>query len=492
MNQMTLEVSLRRSRNSAAWLAIGNYGNFGMSFLIFLVLARLLPPVEFGIVAIAGLFLDIFLIIARGGLADAVVRRHDLDEEYADTAFLVSAAAGLVCFLAFLALSHPIASAFNIPQLGDVLTALSSVFVISGLGAIHEGRLQRIFGFKSMAVRGIVANLVSGAAALWLASAGFGVWSLVAQRLLSALTTVVVTWIAFPWIPRFRLNAAYAKDQITFGSKIFCSTLLLTMTTRSFELIAAFFLGPVAAGYLRLCWRCIDVANQIAIFPLSSVALPTYARLQPDAGAVEKAYLHFVGLAATFSLPCFFGMAAMAPMLVPLLFGEQWAPAADPLQILCLVGPTMISNIFMWPVLYSADRAGDAVKFNLLQLILSVALSLATVRWGLNCLAAAHLVTDLLLWPFQHWFLRERAHISIRDTLVTLATPSLAAAAFAVIVAAIYPLVQDYRPLFTLLVSGGVGIVIYFPIMAVMFPNSGKTVLSSISSLKRLWQGRKH
>ena len=167
---------MRRSVTAAAWVALGNYANIGMSFLVFVALARFLSPSDFGLVAVASAFLDILLVIARGGLPDVVIRKHQLSEEFADTAFWVSTASGIVYCIIFIAFARPIARLFAMPDLQEVLIAISLMFIIGGLGAIYEGRLQRTFGFKTLSIRGMVANLISGVFALWLAYAGYGVW----------------------------------------------------------------------------------------------------------------------------------------------------------------------------------------------------------------------------------------------------------------------------------------------------------------------------
>lgn len=139
----------RRSFDAARWVAVASVGNVTLSFGVFLVLARLIGPAEFGMVAIAAVFIDILQIVARCGLPDAVVQRADLDEDFAATAFWVMLATGALCAAGLAALSGPIAWIFDLPTLQPVLCALSACFVITAAGAIHEARLQRSFDSAS-------------------------------------------------------------------------------------------------------------------------------------------------------------------------------------------------------------------------------------------------------------------------------------------------------------------------------------------------------
>ena len=424
-------VSMRRSMKSAAWVGIGNIANSGISFIVFVVLARLLSPAEFGVVAVATVFLDILAIVARGGLPDAIVQKHDLDEQYADTAFWVSTGVGVLCCLIMLVASYPIALIFRMPQLREVLEVLSVAFVIGGLGGIHEGRLQRSFGFKSLSIRGLVANLVSGGIALWLAFEGYGVWSLVVQRLLSSLAILIITWVAFPWIPRTRFNKVYAKEQLAFGSKVFGTNLLLVLNNRVHELIAALFLTAADVGYMRASWRCIDMVAQLAVIPLTSVALPTFARLQHERGKLETAYLHFIGISSTIAFPAMIGLAAIAPTLLPVMFGEKWRPAVPVLQILCLLAPPFVTNSFMWPALVAVNRTRQGLMFTIAQFLIGVTLSFIAAPFGVIYIAMSHLVRAFAVWPIGLGIMARYVHVSVARTLKTVAMPLAAALAMA-------------------------------------------------------------
>ena len=304
----------RRSFDAARWVAVASVGNVVLSFGVFLVLARLIGPAEFGMVAIAAVFIDILQIVARCGLPDAVVQRADLDEDFAATAFWVMLATGALCAVGLVALSGPIAWIFDLPALQPVLCALSACFVITAAGAIHEARLQRSFGFRKLALRALGANILGGAGALVLALDGYGVWSLVVQRLVAATATTLLTWVAARWIPPLRLHLASVREQIAFGSRLFCTYLLLVASIRSQEVIAAYFLSAADVGYLRLAWRCIDLVSQVAVIPLTTVGLTTYARLQDRPGELATAFYGFTEASSFLAVPAFFGMAAVAPV----------------------------------------------------------------------------------------------------------------------------------------------------------------------------------
>lgn len=465
----------------AAWVAAGNYVSIAVSFVVFIILARYLSPTEFGIVAVATVFLDVLQIVARGGLPDVIVQKHDLTEEYADTAFWVSNGIGVLSCLALLAFSYPISLAFKMPELAAVLAALSIVFVIGGLGAIHEGRLTRTFGFKSLSLRGLVANVVSGAVAVWLAFAGYGVWSLVTQRLLSSFAILIVTWIAYPWMPGFRFNRTYAKEQLAFGSNVFGTNLLLALNNRVHELIAALFLTAADVGYLRVAWRCIDLIAQFAVIPLASVALPTYSRLQHDHERLEHSYIHFLIISSTITYPALLGMAAVAPIFLFTIFGEQWRPAAPVLQILCLLAPPLVTNSFMWPMLVAANKTRYGLIFTILQFVLGSVLSFVAAPFGVIYIALSHLVRAYGVWPIGLWIMAKSVGISAAATLRAVGTPLAAAAAMAgavMLVQTLLPTRLDHKLSLAILIASGCGA--YLICTALLSPGIFRLVRSEL------------
>ncbi len=388
-----------RSFDAARWVALASVGNVVLSFGVFLVLARLIGPAEFGMVAIAAVFIDILQIVARCGLPDAVVQRADCDEDFAATAFWVMLAAGSLCAAALIALSGPIAWMFDLPELRPVLCALSACFVITAAGAIHEARLQRSFGFRKLALRALGSNLLGGAVALALAFAGYGVWSLVVQRLVAATATTLLTWAASRWIPARRVNLAAARAQIAFGSRVFCTYLLLVVSIRSQEVIAAYFLSATDVGYLRLAWRCIDLVSQVAVIPLTTVGLTTYARLQDRPAELATAFYGFTAASAFVAVPALFGMAAVAPTLIPFLFGDQWHQAAPVLRMLALLAPEFVATSMLWMIFTALGRNGTALRLAGAQFGLGALASVATAPFGLAALAIGHVARAYLFSP---------------------------------------------------------------------------------------------
>lgn len=478
----TLQLPERRSLLAAFWSAIGSYGNVFISFLVFLILARLLAPDEFGIVAIATVFIDIILVVARGGLPEAIIQRPDLEEEYADTAFWLSTVSGTVLCLALMLAAPFLASLFGMAELEPVLMALSAVLFIIGAGAIHEARLQRAFAFRKLAMRALFSNLVAGAVAVLLAFQGWGVWAMVAQRLIASLVTTAMNWIAAGWLPHFRFVGAFARDQWNFGSRLFTANLLLGVNIRLQELIAAFFLTPAAVGYIRLSWRCIDLVSQIAVIPFGSVAMATYSRVHEENGQLEGAYFGFIRLSGSVAFPCFLGMAAIAPVLVPVAFGDNWVPAVPVLQLLCMTALPFVANSFMWPLMAAIKRADRNLQMSFIQFLGGSILCLLAAPFGLIAVTLAHVIRAYIIWPLALMIMQKDAGISIKGTFSTIVIPFALSAIMALLVGGAYALLQgSLSPVPTLITLVAGGMLAYTALLFLFMPNDVRTLLAEAS-----------
>lgn len=476
----------RRTMTGVVWSAVNTYGNVVLSFVVFLVLARLLSPTEFGLVAIASVFVDLVLIVSRGGLPEAVVQRPALEEEFADTAFWLSTTVGALLSVILVLVAPVISNLFTLPELQPVLMALAVVLAFGGVGAVHEARLQRTFAFKQLALRALIANLAAGLLAVFLALQGWGVWAMVIQRILATAATTILTWVTLGWIPRARFNKSFAREQWRFGSRIFAANLLVATNVRLQELIAAAFLTPAAVGYIRLSWRCIDLVSQISVIPLASVSMATYARVNAEEGRMDEAYLSFIRLSSALAFPCFLGMAAVAPVLIPLAFGESWQPAVSVLQLLCFTAVPFVASSFMWPLMAAIKRPGRNLQISTTQVVVGTVLSLAAAPFGVYAVTLSHLFRTYLVWPLALVFMHRDAGIHPRRVLTELSAPFCISLSMAIIVYAVAFAIGSLLPEWAKLVLLiTLGLVTYVLTNLIFRPQMIKRMMNEFSSFVR-------
>ncbi|WP_198402524.1 lipopolysaccharide biosynthesis protein [Rhodobacter sp. CZR27] len=396
------------------------------TFVLFVVLARLLGPADFGVFALASLVLEAARILANAGLADAVIRERELDETLADTAFWavlgLSALAGAAAFAA----APLYARMLGQEEVAAVIRWLAVLLPVSALGAIHGARLAREFRQKSLALQGMVTSLASGVAAVAAAWAGWGIWALVVQSAVASTLGVGLAWWSFRWRPGLGFRWSRLRGLLGFSASMVTTQLLWMLLVRVQDLFLARWHGTEAVGTYRIAWRLIELIGQSVLAPAGSVALVALSRLQGDPVRFARGYNRILGAAGLAVFPMMFGFGALAPEVFPLLFGETWAGAAPVAMVLVLMAVPFVTNFFAGPALAAVNRAQSVLAVAALQFAATLVLTAALVPFGLMAVAAAYVLRAYLTLPVQQVALRRHAGVEPRDTAAALAPPLLA------------------------------------------------------------------
>lgn len=367
---------------AVVWSVAASFGTQAVSFLVFVVLARQLTPLEFGVVALASVFLDLLTLIGRGGLTEVLIQRTTLDEEDKSTAFWNSLAFGL-CGTVVLWLGAQAAGVyFHSADLAPVMRGLAIVCTLNVLGTVHEALLKREFGFKALAIRTLLAALVSGVAALAAAYAGWGAMSLVVQRIVATVLLTGVMWWALRWLPTLRYSRQKAAQQLRMGFVLCGSALLSIGNQRIIDIVIGRLLGANSVGFFRIAWRGLDMLMQLGLSPISSVTLPLFSRLQSDPQALGAAYLRVARVTALVIFPVFIGSAIIAPEFIRLVFGPQWEASVQLMQILALGVVAMPMIWFKSNALIAIGKSRAVMWLNIIEFTLSVVVVIIACQWG--------------------------------------------------------------------------------------------------------------
>ena len=383
---------------SSMWSIAGTGATIFSSFVVFALMARLLRPIDFGIVAFAALFID----TTRGlmsGPSDALIQRKEWDDTAASTAFWMNLVFATVASVAVAVIGATCAYAYASTTLANVFLVLSASLVVDALRGVHEAKLQREFGYRALAVRTVVASVISGFAGILMAVAGFGVWALVGNRLVaSALQTIVIIRIV-PWSPRFVFSRADFGALFSFGANMVGARLLGQLNAKVAEVVIGFALGPVALAFFRVGSRALNFLTQIAIAPIQNTAFSAFSRLH-DARAVGQAYLRVTRATALMSFPAFLGAASIAPDFVAVCFGNQWKESAPIMAALAFVVAPATLLCYSQPALASLGRTRLMLASSFGVCVLNALAALATVSFGPIAVAAGQSARAHITAPF--------------------------------------------------------------------------------------------
>ena len=403
----------QKATKGAMWAAIQNWGSQFGALIVFLVLARLLTPEDFGLVALANVFLAFVQVFLNQGFPQALIQREDLDPEHIDTAFWTNIAVGVVLASVGIIAAPWVAAAFNRTALTSVLRWFSLLLIVSSLVDVQEALLERAFAYQYLAMRSLIGLVISGIVGIALALLGAGIWSLVAQQIIYETVGMLVLWRASDWRPRLRFSSAHFQDLFKFGRNILAFNVLGFINSRSDDLLIGYFLGPTALGFYSLAYRILSVMTQVLIETSKRVALPTFSRLQHDLPKMRSAFYKVARITSLIAFPFFLGTAVLAPKIVPFIFGEQWMASVPVLQGLALVGIFRSLSKFKGAVFLAVGQPEWKVKLGLLSSSLNFIGFAIAVRWGIVAVSVAYLIRAFILFPNVQLILSRLIKVSI-------------------------------------------------------------------------------
>lgn len=322
--------------NGVKWSTIENISSTGLSFVIGLVLARILTPSDFGIIGMVSLFFAVSQILINSGFGNALIRKPDRTETDCSTVFYFNLFVGIICSLLIFCLSPYIANFFNQPILSPICKVLSITLVLNSLAIVPVAILTIKVDFKSLAKVTVMSTCISGSLGIYLAYTGAGIWALVAQQVSNVALKVPFVWLVSKWRPRNRFSMSSFQTMFSYGSKLLASGLLQTVYTNASAIVIGKFYHPADLGFYSR-------GNSIAQAPVTNlsgaiqrVSFPILAKLQSDEQALMRAYRKYIKLS---SIPVFIIMSIMAAVARPLVLSiltEKWVDAIIFVQVFCV------------------------------------------------------------------------------------------------------------------------------------------------------------
>lgn len=380
------------------WNTIGQLSTQGIHFVLGLIIARMLMPEDYGVIAMMAIFMAIAQSFVDSGFGNALIRKIDRTEVDCSTAFYFNTAIGLLFYGVLFCSAPYIADFYNMPALTDVCRVYSLIIFINSWGIVPRALRSIAVDFKSQAYASVFSSIVSGLIGLLLAYQGFGVWALVWQAVLGAFFSVSMIWVLARWMPLWSYSWSSFRAMFSYGSKLLASGLLHTVYLHMSTLVIGKFYTPTDLGHY-------DRGYQLASFPslkfsgiLRSVTFPILAKLQQDNTRLIQAYHKYM---AMMSMIIFFLMtllAVTAKPLVLILLTEKWVGAVAFLQVFCFAFMFECICQLNNNILFVKGWSGLFFKLEIIKKIIITPIFLLAIHLGvmaLCCVAVIHTIIDI-------------------------------------------------------------------------------------------------
>jgi PST family polysaccharide transporter len=416
------------ARSGTRWTIVQFGGARLVTFVVFLILARLLTPVDFGLVAMALVFVELLQLLVEGGFAQALIQRPELERGHLDTVFWTSLVTGIGLAGALAALAGPIARLYDQPMLTRILPVLGIGLVLAALGATQTAQLRRELRFRPLGMRALVSNLVAGLIGVLVALRGGGVWALVWQYLALNGMQSLLLWTSTGWRPGLEASRRHFTDIFRFSRHTLGIQFLEFANRRSDDLLVGILLGPIALGLYSVAYRLLSSLLDVLTSVLVGVGYPIFARLQDDPARLRAGYVRVMRVGAALAFPSFLFLALAADEIISVVFGGQWLPATRIMAVLTLAGAVQVLVAVTDSCLTAIGRPELVFRIRALGTALQVAAFVAAAPFGILWVAVALVLRVYLLAPLPVWCLIKAGVIDLRGLLRGLVPPFLCTA----------------------------------------------------------------
>ncbi len=359
-----------------------------------IVLARLLVPDDFGLLAMASVFTGIVYFVLDLGLGAALVQRQHITERQISSVFWINIGVGIAMTLVGIALSQPIAIFYNQPAVQPTIALLACNFLLFSLGTTQAALLRRQMNFRALELRMLVGQLCGTALAIAMAYWGLGIWSLVGRLSMAAAVETTMLWTASSWRPSWKFCWAEVSELIGFSNDVFAANLLGYVGRNADNLLIGRFVGVTDLGYYAMAYNLMMFPVQRLSQVLSGVLFPAFSRFQDEREKIERSWLRATRLLSSITIPLMMGLIALAPQFVQVVYGQKWLPAVPVLQILAFSGINQSLLQLNATVLLSLGKTRLRLKLTVLTVFLALISFAIGLPFGIIGVAACFTVAN--------------------------------------------------------------------------------------------------
>lgn len=365
--------------------------------IVTLYLAKLIGPESFGFIGMLMIFILLAESVVNGGFSQALVQRsHHLTEKDSSTIFYVNIIWGVFIYISLYLLAPLIADFYKQVVLIDISRVLFLVVIINSFTVVVRAKLIITIDFKSQAIAGTIATLVSSILAIYLAYSDYGYWSLVWFILSKAILNSIVLWFFCKWLPQLLFSKDSLKSLFKFGSYLMIAGFVATFVNNLYVALVGRYFNAMSVGYFTQATTLTNALSSIISSTLQGVTYPIMTSVKEDKKRLVNIYKQLISITMLTSLPLLIGFAAIAESFVKVFLGDEWLPAIPILVALSFARAiTPISAINM-NILNAVGRSDLFLKIDLLKLPMTLLALFIALPFGIEALAWAMVCTSAI------------------------------------------------------------------------------------------------
>lgn len=399
-----------------SWSFIDNFVGSGITFIVGIILARLLSPSEFGIMGMTTVFMAVANSLIDSGLISALIRKNDTKEEDYNTAFIFNLGISILVYGCLYFAADSISSFFKTPLLIIIIKVIGLLIIINALGLVQRARLIKVVNFKRQAIISIIASCLSAGIGIGMAISKCGVWSLVGQQLSKAFFNTLLLWLyGSKWFPSLSFSKSSFNELFNFGYKLSLSSIIYQLSRNLFYVVIGRFYNVAQLGYYTRSEYFSTVFSNNIVEVIQKVTYPVLSSIQNDNDRLKQGYRKVIKIMMIGSFTLMFALIAMAKPVIILLIGLKWEQSIIYLQLICLCAIFTPLHMINRNILQVKGRSDLYLMLEIIANITLIIPLLLGIFVGIVPMILASIFTSFFSWMLDSYYSSRIINYSIKE-----------------------------------------------------------------------------
>lgn len=406
-----------KATSSLLWSGVEQFGSQGISLLITIVIARIISPKDYGLIAMLSIFMALSQVFINCGFSNYLIQNKSRTERDLSTVFYLNVIVGVGCYLILYLCSPLISNFYSQPLLSKILKIYSLILVISSLTLVQRTLLYINFKYKKLSAITIISLIIAGVSSIIMALNGCGVWTLVGYQLIQAFVTSMLIWITTDWHPKWVYSAQIAKKAFAFGSKLLGANILSTGVANLYTLVIGKTFQATELGFYSRGQSLSSVFPSNFANMLQKATYPVLCELQNNPCQLKQMFCNYLTMAAMVCFPLMAWLMSIAKPLVEILLTDKWLPTVPFLQILAIgymFDPLMRLNTIILSV---RGNTSLSLHSEILKKIALVAVLFISLPFGIKWVTIGVIVYSILDLFIVSFFVKKVIKFSIWEEI---------------------------------------------------------------------------
>jgi len=397
----------------------------GLSLVVTIILARILYPSDFGIVALSVVFVGLMELFQNLGMGSAIIQKKNIGDDYLSTSFWTGIFTG-ICIAVILIIISPFAANFYKKEILKYIIIVSSAgFLVGPFTSIHITILTKKLDFRKIAFIKISTKVISGIISVCLALSGSGIWSLVLGSLVAQTLMTPIIWHIVKWRPSLIFSRKCFKDLFSFSSNILAFDFFNYFARNFDNLIIGKILGAKSLGYYSIAYNLMLKPLQHISWAITRVLFPAFSSIQDEKERVRDIYIKVIRSISLITFPMMGGLMVVSNEIILTFYGPNWAPVIILVQLLCIVGAMQSIGTTVGTIFTSQGRPDLLLKTGLVSSVIDVLAFIIGIRWSLNGLIIGYIIATVFTSILCQYFANKLISLKLLSFFRALAPAAL-------------------------------------------------------------------